>query len=323
MLPPALHGTAFLATDAHVAHLGAKRLRAADVDRPYRGVRSVGLDLGSTLDRCRAYEPQLRRGQVFSHATAALLYRMPLPRALEGAAVLHVSVLDDQNRPRGRGIVGHRLAHGKVTAREHRGLPVSDVVSTWCQLASVLAVDDLVAVGDFIVSGRVVAGAAREPPLATIEELAGGLRQWVGRRGARRLAAAIDFVRCGVDSRPESLLRMLLIRAGLPEPAINLAAFDARGGRLGRPDLSYPTLLIAFEYEGDHHRSDPNTFRYDIFRHELFEDAGWRVFRVTWDDLRVDPEGFLRRARRTVIERSAQLGMPASGPGFEKARERA
>jgi len=192
-------------------------------------------------------------------------------------------------------------------------LPVSDVISTWCQLASVLSVEDLIAAGDFIVSGRVVVGAPREPPLATLEELADGLRRWVGRRGARRLLAAIDFVRTGVDSRPESLLRMLLIRAGLPEPAINVPAFDARGGRLGRPDLSYPGLLIAFEYEGDHHRVDANTFRYDIFRRESFEDEGWRVFRVTAHDLHVDPEGFLRRVRRAVAKRSSRFGTPARG----------
>lgn len=312
-LPPSLNGTAFLTTDERVRHLGVKRLRAADVDRPYRGVRSLGLDLETTLGRCRAYEPQLRRGQVFSHVTAALIYRMPLPRALEADPVLHVSVPDDQNRPRARGVHGHRLRRCDFAAREHGGLPVSDVVSTWCQLASVLSVDDLIAVGDFIVSGEVVPGAAREPPLATITELADGLRPWVGRRGARRLFYAIEYVRSGVDSRPESLLRMLLVRAGLPEPAINLAAFAAKGARLGRPDLSYPWLLIAFEYEGDHHRTDRNTFRYDIFRHELFEDAGWRVFRVTWDDLHADPEGFLRRVRRAVAERSVRFDMPVSG----------
>lgn len=313
MLPPALTGTAFLTTDERVRELGVKRLRASDVDRPYRGVRSVGIDLGTTWGRCRAYEPQLRRGQVFSHTTAALIYRMPLPRTLEEERILHVSALDDRNRPRGRGIQGHRLRSSEVSLREHRGLPVSDVISTWCQLASVLSVEDLIAAGDFIVSGRVVVGAPREPPLATLEELADGLRRWVGRRGARRLLAAIDFVRTGVDSRPESLLRMLLIRAGLPEPAINVPAFDARGGRLGRPDLSYPGLLIAFEYEGDHHRVDANTFRYDIFRRESFEDEGWRVFRVTAHDLHVDPEGFLRRVRRAVAKRSSRFGTPARG----------
>lgn len=313
MLPPELSGTAFLATDEHARPLGAKRLRASDVDRPYRGVRSVGIDLGTAVGRCRAYAPRLRRGQVFSHATAALIYRMPLPRALEEVVVLHVSALDDGNRPRGRGIQGHRLRGCDVTVREYRGLLVPDAVSTWCQLASALALADLIAVGDFIVSGRVVPGALREPPLATMEELAEGLRRWVGRRGARRLLAAAEHVRCGVDSRPESLLRVLLMRAGLPEPAINVVAFASNGRRLGRPDLSYPSLLIAFEYEGDHHRTDPDTFRYDIFRHELFEAEGWRVFRVTWADLHLDPEGFLRRVRRAITERSTRLGVALNG----------
>lgn len=305
MLPPELRGTSFLTSDNRAEAVGAKRLRARDVDRPHWGVRAVDIDLGAVAGRCRAYEPRLRPGAAFSHVTAALIYRMPLPRALEEAPALHVSVFDG-NRPRGRGIAGHRLCPGDVKVRKHEGFPVSDVVSTWCQLASELGVDDLIAVGDFIVSGRVT-GGGREPPLATLEELAHGTRRWIGRRGARRLAEAIGFVRTGVDSRPETHLRMLLVRAGLPEPAINLAAFDKGGRRLGRPDLSYPRLLIAFEYEGDYHRTDADTFRYDIFRHELFEDEGWRVFRVTSHDLYVDPDGFLRRVRRAIAERRARF----------------
>src|SRR5690606_13203975 len=80
------------------------RLRANDMQRPFTGARSVGLDLADVVGRCRAYEPLLRTGEAFSHATAAALLRLPLP---DEPVEVHVLALPGATRARGRGVVGH------------------------------------------------------------------------------------------------------------------------------------------------------------------------------------------------------------------------
>jgi hypothetical protein len=309
-LPRSFAGSAFRPTGVKFSE---KRLRARDVDRPYHGVRSVSLDQQTVVGRCRAYEARMSATQLFSHLTAAQLYRIPLPRALENAADLHVSVTGAGTPPRLRGVVGHRMS-ATATPRLHRGFAVTDPISTWCELASVLGLDDLIAAGDFLVSGRVTE-SGREPALASIEQLRAGAMRFAGKRGARRVVEAAAAVRTGVDSRPETLLRLLLIRSGQPEPMINEPTFDETGRRLGKPDLSYDWARTAFEYEGDGHRTDAARFRRDIARRERFEDAGWRVIRVTADDLFVDPDGFIRRTTRTLARRAAELAVtPAPAP---------
>jgi len=54
---------------------------------------------------------------------------------------------------------------------------------------------------------------------------------------------------------------------------------------------SFPGL-VAIEYEGDHHRTDHDQWRYDIRRFTDLQGAGWFVYRATADDLR-DPRRLL------------------------------
>jgi very-short-patch-repair endonuclease len=98
-------------------------------------------------------------------------------------------------------------------------------------------------------------------------------------------------------------MRLALVRAGLPEPLIGHRVYDSAGRYIGRPDLAYVRERIAIEYEGDVHRTDSVVFQRDIERRERFEDAGWRVIRVTNADFR-DPARFLARVSRVLRERS-------------------
>jgi hypothetical protein len=273
-------------------------LRGRDVSAPFHGIRSVDLDPASITDRCRMFTPRMHAGDAFCSVTAALLYRMPLPRDLEDDPRLHVTVSDGRHPPRVRGICGHRftVSRGVWSAD---GIPVVNPVDTWVQLASLLTAEDLVAVGDFLVSGRVYPGG-REPPLSTIAELTSAVGSLRGVRGLAKLRWAAAMVRTGVDSRPESHLRLLFVAKGLPEPAVNPPVYAPSGEFLGRPDLAYLHLKLLFEYEGDYHRTSPAQFRRDISRREHFEEHGWRVMRVTSDDLHTTPRAFVAR----VIRRS-------------------
>lgn len=296
-----LRGQAFLTTDLPPGTVGRSRLRAADVQRPSRGVRAVGIDLGAVEGRCHAYRPRMPRGQAFSHTTAAKLYLIPLPPHIAAEPTIHVSVNEARQPPRVTGVIGHTLAGIEARFREHRGFVVTDPVSTWCQLASVLTLYDLVAAGDYLVSGRVT-DDGRESPLATIEELRAGVLRSAGRRGARMLREAVERVRTGVDSRPETWLRLLLIDDGLPDPVVNEPIFTSAGRRLGKPDLAYPWASLLFEYEGDGHRVSKERFRAGITRREVFEAEKWRVVRVVPDDVFVHQRAFLLRVRRIIAQ---------------------
>ena len=217
------------------------RLRARRVQHPFTGVSSLGLDLDSILDACRAYEPLLRPGEAFSHATAALLYGAPLPASHRSVRPLHV-LSPGVTRSRTAGAVGHRSS-GAVPVTLRFGLPVVAPATTWMHLAVALRPEDLTAVGDFLVTG-VRHGRGREAPLATIDELARSLDQGAGCRGARGARWALERIRIGPASRTETLLRLLIVAAGLPEPVIGPPIPVAGGSLTLHPDLAYRDIVM-------------------------------------------------------------------------------
>jgi hypothetical protein len=83
----------------------------------------------------------------------------------------------------------------------------------------------------------------------------------------------------------ETRVRLLLVRAGLPCPEVNRDVFDLAGSWLAPPDLSYPALKIAIEYDGDHHRTDRKQWRRDRARDANLREAGWIVITLTADDV--------------------------------------
>lgn len=270
------------------------------MQHPFTGVSSIGLDLETVVDLCRAYEPLLRSGEAFSHATAALLYGAPLPAAYSSPSPLHI-ISPTVTRSRTSGTIGHRAA-SRIPITLRFGLPVVAPAVTWMHLAAPLSPEDLTAVGDFLVTGALHSRGA-EGPLATIEELAEALEAGAGCRGARGARWALEHIRVGPASRMETLLRLVMVAAGLPEPVIGPPVAVAGGSLTLHPDLAYPDLRIAIEYEGAGHR-DAGRWERDIERRELFEDAGWRVIRVTRHALFDEPEALIARIRRVRMARS-------------------
>ena len=290
-LPAYLAAAAFRVRDDEFHGASACRLRAADVQRPFRGVRSHGLDLTDLVDRCRAYEPLLRPGEAFSHATAAALLGLPVA---DEAHEIHVTASAGLQRARTKGVVGHDSS-GWLPIVSCMGLPVVAPTHTWCQLGALLEQRDLVAVGDAIVTGP-RRGVDRAPGLATVAELGDAVSEWGSRRGARALSAALPLVRIGAESRPETHTRLLLIDDGLPEPLPNHPT-PMVDGRVLHPDLKYLEWRIVLEYLGDRHRRDRRRWQEDVRRRREFETAGWRVVDVTADDVFVDSSSLIARVR--------------------------
>ncbi|WP_141933338.1 hypothetical protein [Microbacterium sp. SLBN-146] len=160
---------------------------------------------------------------------------------------------------------------------------------------------DLIAAADAIVrvdrlpgpSGRVLHAA-----MATIGDLDAAVP--AGRRGVRALREALPRVRVGSASRMETWVRLTLVDGGLPEPQLDTDVYDERGQFLGCVDLAYPAFRVAIEYEGDHHRTDAAQWHRDIVKHDDMVRAGWRVIRVTRQQLFSTPSALVARVAEAL-----------------------
>jgi hypothetical protein len=294
-LPPPLRDRAFLIAEAKAAGLGEGRLTGADLRRPFHGVRSV-TSAENLLDRCRDYEPLLRAGHHFSHLTAAWLWGCPLPP--NSGVEIHVSCLAPDRAPRSRGMIGHQAA-AQATVDHRLGLPVSSAATTWLSLAALLPLDELVVCGDHLILDPAVLDPRDLRPHVTLSELTVATDLFRG-RGARAAARALQWLRQGAESRPETLLRLLIVRAGMPEPELNIDVRDSAGRFLGRGDLVYPRWRVLVEYDGDEHRINSRQYDKDILRIENFVNAGWRVVRVRKNGLFVHPATVVERVGRAL-----------------------
>ena len=106
---------------------------------------------------------------------------------------------------------------------------------------------------------------------------------------------ALDLVDAGAASPKETLLRLLLIRAGYPRPQTQIPVLSPDGYRQYYLDMGWEDLTLAVEYDGDQHRIDPLQFAYDIQRSEDLDELGWTRVRVVKHNRQAD---VLRRVQR-------------------------
>ena len=213
-------------------------------------------------------------GQFFSHTTAALMLGMPLPSRVARDAPLHVSAVAPERTPRMKGVVGHTFSAWPQLWTVD-GLTVTSPLTTWCDLATALGLDDLIAAGDYLL------GALRPP--VTVVELTNAVASRPGQRGTHRLKQAVALVRPRVESRQETRLRLLIVRAGFPEPETNVYLSLRPGRKRVRGDLVYVQYRVLIEYDGEQHRTDSTQYARDVERLDDVMAEGWRVIRVLKD----------------------------------------
>ena len=115
------------------------------------------------------------------------------------------------------------------------------------------------------------------------------------------MEAAIGLIRAGSLSRPESLLRVMLVKAGLPESVPNQRVCDLNGRLIAMPDLCWPEFRVLVEYQGDGHRTSSGKFRSDITRLGDYADGEWVAIQASADDVFRDPSGFAARVWRRLV----------------------
>jgi hypothetical protein len=277
----------------HAAALGFSRyqLRGKRFESPFHGVHVAGPML-ELADRCCAARLVLPDDAAFSDATAAMLMNLPVPRQPD---VVHVTVRVGTCVPQRRGIVGHvrRLRAEDVALID--GLRVITAAVTFVHLAAVLSRAALVGLGDAILRAS----------LATTAELMSAVEANAGRRGCIRARGLISVLNPSAESIMESVLRLLLLDAGLPAPEVNGNVYDSFGEFLARADLLYRAAKVIIEYDGDHHRLDRAQFARDVRRGSDLAAAGYLVLRFTAADVLGRPHAVVAAVRSALAQRSS------------------
>lgn len=211
---------------------------------------------------------------VLSHRSAGHLWKVTPQRA----SLPEVTVSRDI-RPR-LGLICHCAPLPVDEITEIDGIPVTSVFRTILDLAGVL-------------TRRELERAFHE---AEVRELRDRVSLWdllgryPGRRGAATLRAVLKArAPVGITRNDlEERFVALLDAHGLPRPLLN-RTLSIRG-RLLEPDCMWPDQRLIVELDGGAvHRTERN-FQGDRKRDRILLAEGWRSARVTWAQLRDEPE---------------------------------
>lgn len=265
-----------LATGATRSHLRATALSSPSRDiRVPRGIQQ------KLLDRVRPYVV-LCTSSCISHVTAAQLHGIPLPWFDDDIKTIHLTRPAKSAQTRRRSVIGHSNALAPSDIMLIEDIPVSTPERTFLDLSALLSLDELVAVADFLICEHDRPFEPPKPPVVSAERLRAYVLNKHHIRGLARARAALDLMRVGVDSPPESRLRLLLQRAGLPEFTTNYAI---PGDPEVWPDLACEEFKTSGQYEGEIHQT-PQKQLFDRNRDERSAERGWLQVKVYKSDLR-------------------------------------
>jgi hypothetical protein len=282
-------GTPFTRGEALAAGVTVNHLAGPCFLRLFHGVY-VSADVRVTTKlKAQAAVKVAAEGAWVSHHTAGELWGGWMPTTTD----LHLTVPPGASRSERRGILAHCARPGVRPLRRY-GLLVSSPIDVFLDLAEGrVDLVDLVIAGDSLLHKR----------LATEEKLIAAADGWTG-KGSRLARRAARLVRPGVDSAPESRLRMLVVLAGLPEPTVNYIIRQNNGDWWKRFDLSFPELKLLIEYDGRQHLEDRQQWSRDILRREQLERQDWRIIVINSDALYGDPLGTLLRIQSALRDRN-------------------
>ncbi len=227
---------------------------------------------GVALARVAATALQLRTPVVISHASAALLWALPAPTTQP----VHVI---QRTKPCGRshGLERHTHRLGDTDVVTLGGLAVTQPVRTVIDCAGTLGARAALVVAD----AALHAGVDRAACIAMLAEMPGA-------RGIVQARAVLELADDGAESPGESSARFALLAAGLPRPETQVRVETHLGCFWS--DLGWPEWRLLAEYDGrgkyEARGSATDAVLAEKRRQDAIEEAGYRVMRITKDDLR-------------------------------------
>ena len=306
-LPDGL-GEQFSVVEAASRERPPGRLRSADLERPFRGVRvravrnavprasAAEAERDDAWQRIMAYAQIMPEHAFFIGPTAALIRRVQC--RIRGRTRCSRRMRYPRTPPRRAGSVGPECAW--LMPEVVDVLSITTPALTWATLGPFLSEYDLVAATDYLLRLPRSPGGfhalARTTPFATRDELATVLRS-----NRLRRARTAPRARAGTNR--------VVVAAGEP------GASDDRRCRIARPEIDYDirsesgmfiacadlglsgSPILAIDYEGDGHRERAQ-FEHDINRFARMEEHRWRAVRLTSEQLFHIPREAIRRILR-------------------------
>jgi hypothetical protein len=239
----------------------------------------VGLKEGPQL-LLSAVARRLPAGAAFSGWTAAWLHGLDVtPR---DPIEVTIPELIGTRRRAGASVSRAALSSEEIVLR--RGLPTTSALRTVVDLAARTPLTEGVVAADmFLHKGQV-----------SMADLRAYIAEHPGAKGIARLRRAVEVAEPKAESAMETRLRMLLVLAGLPRPAVQVSVRDDRGRFLGRPDLLYRVQGLAIEFDGGNHR---DRMVEDNRRQNGLIGAGFRLLRFTAADVYGSPHAVAMQVR--------------------------
>lgn len=244
-----------------------------------RGVYSTEAEASGLTEYRRlidATRAVLESEPVLSHVSAAIVHGLPL--WLEQCRRVHV-IRPGSPGWRSRYLHVHRAALDAGDIVEVEGRRVTTLPRTLCDLGRVVPFEQAVAALD----AGLRLGASRE-------DLAARLSMLGGTRGISALRAALEFADGAAESPGESVSRVVIERAGLPRPELQVSMRFDHGRLVYRPDFLWREQRIVGEFDGrvkyaGGHGSAADQIMAEKRRERRIRAAGWAVIRWTWSDL--------------------------------------
>lgn len=274
LTPPPLP-TVHLARDLP-RHLVASHLRAGTWRRVGRGAY-VPADAPTTarsdaIARAVGVHHQRQIDHCFSHATAALVHGVPLWRIDPATHLYQRSRPNNRNQ---RELVRHQPMPDASEIVDVLGLPVTSLERTaWDCALTMRALSGLVVVDATLRAG------------VDVDALRARAAEPVGRRGVIQGRLLVECGDGGSESPYETACRYHLLRSGFPAPETQVPV-ETRLGTFWS-DLGWSRWRVAVEYDGrtKYENGGSDALIREKRRHDAILEAGWRLVRVTRDDLR-------------------------------------
>lgn len=239
-----------------------------------------------------------------SDATAASYYGFALPGFLGADSFIHLSQPDHLGSSLRRpGVKGHRRRLHDKEVQTFDGVHVTTPARTWFDLACQSTLLEAVQLGDLLVRQPRPRFEKRSHPWCSPAQLTEVVQRTGRVRGKATARAALELIRVGADSFPETALRLALVQAGLPEPELQIQLNPAQPSSPAA-DAGYRQWRIIIQYDGESHFT-PEQQRRDQNRDNHFTAAGWTLLRFNARDLREGFTSAVAQVRRLIADRPA------------------
>ena len=284
-IPTQLTKAPFTVDEALRAGVTRRQLRGASWRRMGSGFYVwAGLPDHPML-RLLTVQRRLPTGSAFSGCTAAWLHGLDLAPCDPVEATVPNPI--DISLRAGVAIRRAKLTSGEVVRLN--GVHATSILRTLLDVARYQPLVEAVVAMDAALHKKVVSP--------------GQLRAYVaakgGHRGFARLDRVVGLAEPATESPMETRLRMVLVLAGLPRPAVQVPIHDQRGRYLGRPDLYYASSRLGLEYDGASHRGNLAS---DVQRQNRLLATGIRLLRFTATDVRNAPDLIVRQVRAVIAD---------------------